>query len=137
MAVAVFFCLFVCLFVFYYYFYYLFTSLLTPRVIQNHIARVFIYKSRFKLWKKKRIGFVSFFNISGCPIYYRVFVLIWHGLSPWLFHEYHWFFALYSCSFLLKFSSNSYCITTFTRKHKITHAVNATMHCFFSTFKRN
>ena len=106
-----FFCLFVCLFVFFtIIFYFLFTSLLTPRVIQNHITRVFIYKSRFKLWKKKRISFVSFFNISGCLIHYRVFVLIWHGLSPWLFYEYHWFFTLYSCSFLLKFNSNSYCI---------------------------
>ena len=106
-------CLFVCFLFFYYYFYFLFTSLLTPRVIQNHITQVFIYKSRFKLWgkkKKKRISFVSFFNISGCLIYYRVFVLIWYGLSPWLFHEYHWFFTLYSCSFLLKFNFNSYCI---------------------------
>ena len=114
-------CLFVCLFVFfvfclfvfvcffYYYFYLLFTSLLTPRVIQNHITWVFIYKSRFKLGKR-RISFVSFFNISGSLIYYRVFVLIWQGLSPWLFCEYHWFFTLYSCSFLLKFNSNSYCI---------------------------
>ena len=127
-------CLFVCLF-FFYYFYFLFTSLLTPRVIQNQITRVFIYKPRFKL-EKKRISFVSFFNISGCFIYYRVFVLIWHELSPWLFYEYHWFFTLYSCSFLLKFNSNSYCILL-TWKKKITHAVNVTIHCFFSTFQRN
>ena len=102
----------VCLFgfFFYYYFYFLFTSLLTPKVIKNHLTWVFIYKSRFKLWGKKRISFVSFFNISGCLIYYRVSVLIWHGLSPWLFYEYHWFFTLYSCSFLLKCNSNSYCI---------------------------
>ena len=83
-------CFFFVLSFVYYYFYFLFTSLLTPRVIQNHITRVFIYKSSFKPWKKKKelIGsFVSVFNISGCLIYYRVFVLIWHGLSPRLFYE--------------------------------------------------
>ena len=38
--------------------------------------------------KKELIGsFVSVFNISGCLIYYRVFVLIRHELSPRLFYE--------------------------------------------------
>ena len=35
----------------------------------------------------------------------------------------------YSCSFLLKFNSNLH--STLTWKHKITHAVNVTIHCFF------
>ena len=118
---------------------------------------MFIYKSRFKVSKKK-LSFVSFFNITGCLIYiervfvliwhsvspwwlfheyhwyYRVFVLIWHGLSPWLSHEYYWFFTLYSCSFLLKFNSNLH--TTLTWKHKITHAVNVTIYiAFFIHFR--
>ena len=79
--------------------------------------------------KNNKINFVSFFNVSGCLIYYRVFVLIWHGLSPWLFHEYHWFFTPYSSSFLIKYNSNIH--TTLTWKHKITQAVNVTIHCFF------
>ena len=123
MAVAVFFCFvlfclflffFCCLFVFYYYFHILFTSVLTPRVIQNHITRVFIYKSRFKLWKKNELVLFHFLIFLAVLYIERVFVLIWHRLSPWLFHEYLWFFTLYSCRFSLKFNSN----------------LHTTIHCF-------
>ena len=74
MAVAVFIYFF--FYYFYFYFYFLFTSLLTPRVIQNHITRVFICKVSFKLEKK----LVLFHFLIFLAVLYIIECLFWFDM---------------------------------------------------------